>query len=324
MNKVEHYLQAATRANTRRSYQSAIRHFEITWGGFLPATAESVGRYLADHAGQLAINTLRQRLAALGQWHVEQGFPDPTKAPVVRKVLKGIQALHPAQPKQARPLQIDHLQQVIRWLDAGIQNERDDALALRCTRDKALLLLGFWRGFRGDELVRLRVEGIELLPGQGMRCYLSQSKGDRQQQGRSYRVPALATLCPVAAVSDWLALSGLATGALFRKIDRWGRLNGQGLHINSLPSLLRKLFTRAGLASADAFGSHSLRRGFAGWANSNGWAVKTLMEYVGWRDVKSAMRYIDGADPFAGLSVKADALAVLPASSSTQDKNRFG
>jgi hypothetical protein len=35
-----------------------------------------------------------------------QGFADPTKAPVVRKVLKGIRALHPAQEKQAEPLQL--------------------------------------------------------------------------------------------------------------------------------------------------------------------------------------------------------------------------
>lgn len=39
--------------------------------------------------------------------------------------------------------------------------------------------------------------------------------------------------------------------------------------------------------------------GFAQWTNSNGWDVKTLMEYVGWRDVQLAMRYVDGADPFA-------------------------
>lgn len=41
-----------------------------------------------------------------------------------------------------------------------------------------------------------------------------------------------------------------------------------------------------------------MRRGFANWANDNGWDVKSLMEYVGWRDVKSALRYIDGADAF--------------------------
>nr|WP_219332436.1 hypothetical protein [Moraxella osloensis] len=46
MTKLDQYVHAATRDNTRRSYQSAIRHFETEWGGFLPATADGVARYL--------------------------------------------------------------------------------------------------------------------------------------------------------------------------------------------------------------------------------------------------------------------------------------
>lgn len=169
-------------------------------------------------------------------------------------------------------------------------------------------MLGFWRGFRGDELVHLQVENIESVPGQGMRCFLPQSKGDRKLQGRSYKVPALATLCPVTAYHDWISLSELTKGPVFRSIDRWGNINQAGLHINSLLKLMRNLFTRAGLDTPETFSSHSLRRGFAGWANANGWDVKTLMEYVGWKDIKSAMRYIDAADPFAGQHIKNDLL----------------
>jgi len=68
MDKIDQYLQAATRENTRRSYASAVRHFEVEWGGFLPATADSMARYLVDYAEKLSINTLKQRIAALAQW----------------------------------------------------------------------------------------------------------------------------------------------------------------------------------------------------------------------------------------------------------------
>ncbi|CAJ0884947.1 MULTISPECIES: DNA-binding protein [Ralstonia] len=88
MTDVDRYLEAATRDNTRRSYQSAVRHFEVEWGGFLPASADSIARYLAPHAQTLSINTLRQRLAALAQWHLAQGFPDLTRVIHVRKVPK--------------------------------------------------------------------------------------------------------------------------------------------------------------------------------------------------------------------------------------------
>jgi len=304
MNKIDTYLHAATLDNTRRSYQADARHFETDWGGFLPATADVIARYLVDHAESLSINTLRQRLAALAQRHIDQGFLDPTKAPVVRKVFRGIRALHPAREKQARPLQIEQLEHLVRWLDATITMAaaaNDRPAQLRRTRDKALLLLGFWRGFRGDELTRLRVEHVEVAPGEGITCFLSHTKGDRSHKGTRFK--ALASLCPVGAYGAWVALAGLTEGPVFRGIDRWGHLGTEGLHINSLVPLLRSLFANAGIASAMQYSGHSMRRGFAQWATSSGWDIKTLMEYVGWKNVQSALRYVEGADPFAQLRV---------------------
>ena len=56
MSTIDRYINAATRDNTRKAYRSAIRHFEVEWGAaFLPATADSIARYLADQAGQQSI-----------------------------------------------------------------------------------------------------------------------------------------------------------------------------------------------------------------------------------------------------------------------------
>lgn len=183
MSTVDRYLDAATRANTRRSYASAVRHFEVEWGGHLPATADSVAQYLVEYAEQLAINTLKQRLAALAQWHSEHGFVDPTRSPRVRQVLKGIQTLHPAEEKRAEPLQLTQLAQVMTWLQtaAVAAEDRGDRVAqLRHLRDCALVSLGFWRGFRGDELIHLQVEHVRIVPGQGMTCFLPPTNGRRR------------------------------------------------------------------------------------------------------------------------------------------------
>jgi integrase len=302
VNEIDVYVQAATRDNTRRSYQQAVRHFEVEWKGFLPATADSVARYLAHYAPTLSVNTLRQRLSALAQWHIDQGFPDPTKAPIVRKVLRGIQALHPAQEKQARPLQLDQLSRIVSWLDTGIADATLVGNAGKCLkfhRDKALILLGFWRGFRGDELTRVRVEHVDAVAGKGLVCFLPQTKGDRNNNGTTFKAPALTKLCPVEAYLAWIGVAHLVDGPVFRAVDRWGRVSESGLHVNSLVPMMRSLFEAAGIDYANQYSSHSLRRGFANWATSNGWNLKTLMEYVGWTDPKSAMRYIDGIDPFA-------------------------
>ncbi|MEM5452723.1 site-specific integrase [Paraburkholderia guartelaensis] len=299
MSAIDRYVEAATRENTRRSYQSALRHFEVEWGGFLPASADMIARYLADHAETLSINTLRSRLAALAQWHQTQGFPDPTKAPHVRKVLRGIVALHPATEKRAKPMQLAQLEKLTAWLDEQIAREADERERLACIRNRALVLLGFWRGFRSDELSRLRIEHVAVEAGRGMTLYLPRTKGDRGQLGTTFKAPALSRLCPVTAYEAWIAASGLTEGPVFRGIDRWGNIRDEGLHAGSFVPLLRALFQAAGLAAPDSYSSHSLRRGFATWANSNGWDLKMLMQYVGWKDVRSAMRYIDAADPFA-------------------------
>ena len=67
--------------------------------------------------------------------------------------------------------------------------------------------------------------------------------------------------------------------------------------------LLRRIFKEAGLPEA-LYTSHSMRRGFATWASANGWDIKALMGYVGWKDIKSALRYVDSSVSFGGLAVR--------------------
>jgi integrase len=302
MSIVERYIEAGTRENTRRSYASAVRHFETEWGGHLPATADAVARYLAAYAGKLSINTLKSRLAGLARWHADFGFFDPTHAPLVRQTLKGIQAVHAVEEKQAEPLQLSELARVLSSLEAAIvvaENRTFRAKNLCHLRDRALIALGFWRGFRGDELTRLQVEHIRIVLGQGMTLFLPRTKGDRRNEGTTFKVPSLSRCCPVAATQDWLQAASLDRGPLFRKVDRWSRVSETGLHPNSVIRVLRRAFALAGLPTPNAYSGHSLRRGFASWADANGWSVKALMEYVGWKDANSAMRYLEGNDAFA-------------------------
>ena len=256
----------------------------------LPATANALADYLVHFADSLSYSTLKQRSVAIGQWHQDQGFPDPSKTPLVKKVLKGIRELHPVQSKQARPLQLESLQQIINHLEDSI--EQSNSPSLRAYRDRALIVLGFWRGFRSDDLCRLQAENIQVEP-YGMSIFLPRTKGDRQTHGRRYFVPSLERLCPVTAFREWLDISGITQGAVFRGITRWNALKKESLHPNSVIPILRKTFIEANVPEPESYSSHSLRRGFASWAASNNWSTKELMEYVGWKDPKTALRYIE-------------------------------
>lgn len=189
------------------------------------------------------------------------------------------------------------------WLEQEAENaasRQDLEGLLRNRRDIALVMIGFWREFRRDELSRLQVEHTQAQAGVGITFYLPHSKGDRQHRGTTFRTPALKKLCPVQAYVKWISVAGITHGAVFRKLDRWGHLSEDNFNANSLIPLLRRFFNRAGV-SGYMYTSHSLRRGFATWATANGWDIKALMKYVGWKDMKSAMRYINSTDTFGEL-----------------------
>ena len=293
---VEDYVLAADRENTVRSYASAIRNFEEVWKGLLPTTSDTVARYLVEHATSYRLSTLRLHLAALARWHADNGFADPTRSPLVHKVLRGIKAKHASPQRRARPLQLEVLESVCDALSASQCAARDAGRqtdVMRAGRDRALVLLGFWRAFRSDELANMRIEEIEAVRGQGLTCRPGRTKTTDEEEDKAFHCPALSRLCPVDAYLDWIALTGRKSGPVFPALDRWGNLSNEHMTTQSILPLLRRILHAAGVADAKSYSSHSLRRGFAGWASANGWDLKELMEHVGWRDVNSALRYID-------------------------------
>lgn len=74
----------------------------------------------------------------------DAGFSGSDEGPHVRKVLRGIVALHPASEKRAKPVQLAQLEKLTAWLDQQIAREADGRERLACIRNRALVLLGFW------------------------------------------------------------------------------------------------------------------------------------------------------------------------------------
>ena len=185
------------------------------------------------------------------------------------------------------------------WFDSNLESEAcSRAHRLKFVRNKALFLIGFWRAFRSDELTRISIENVTVIPGKGLEIFLPRSKTDRSSLGRRVRVPALQQLCPVSAYLDWVNEAQLRDGPLFQGINRWGHLSENALHPASVISIIKKSCSGAGISDSNDYSSHSLRRGFATWSNTQQWDIKALMEYVGWKDIKTALKYIEADDPF--------------------------
>lgn len=315
------YEKAGKSENTERTYKSHINHYRNDWGGDLPATSDAIIRYISTYAQTLKVNTLRARLSALSKWHKDHTFVDPTAFKNVKDTLKGIAKHHKGMTKQAYPLTLRHLFAICDRLEAEKKQAieafhlaadepensplRRDAQSaiLRTHRDLALILVGFWQAFRSDELSRVTFENVAADRHVGMRIFLSYSKTDKNADGSTFDLPALSAYCPTSAYLDWLQVSGLTTGLVFRSISRWGKVADTGIHRQSIEHILNRVAQDL-FPNEPKFTTHSLRRGFTDWAVREGWDLNTLMTHVGWLSLDSARKYMPVRKDFGALALQ--------------------
>lgn len=280
----ERYLAAATSERTRRTYRSAIRQFE-RWGGKLPTDELTLIRYCLDRAKTLNPRSLDIHITAISRWHYYQGLFDPTKTPRVHKTLEGIRRVHGRPKNKAKALQSEQLRAVI-----GAIDERP--LGPRAARDRALLLTGFFGGFRRSELTALSVSDL-LFETLGAKIVLPRSKTDQTGEGMVRAIPRSAgALCPVTALERWLELSGIESGPVFRPVNRHGGVLGVALSSSAVSEIVKSCCKAAGIADWDAYSGHSLRSGMATSASRAGANFANIKRQGGWRSDHTVWEYI--------------------------------
>jgi hypothetical protein len=90
---------------------------------------------------------------------------------------------------------------------------------------------------------------------------------------------------------DWLEYGALASGPLFRPIDRRGRVIDRSLSGEAVGELLRRRFFEVGL-DATGFTGHSFQAGFVSAAVEQGEALWRVRHQTGHASDQSAYRYI--------------------------------
>ena len=289
------YVNAATSDNTRRSYQSDIEHF-ILMGFKLPATPQSIERYLKKCAADYNPRTLLRRLTSLRQWHRLQNIDDPTKSPVVKKTMQGILRLHGKPKKQALALRLSDLDKITAHLKGS--NKLIDI------RNKALVLVGFFGAFRRSELVSLKWEQVSFV-NDGMVITLPRSKTDQVGQGAPIVIPfGNESRCPVQALLEWRNASKLWDGYIFRRISKTGSLNKNPIGDHYLNRLIRQIIKTAGITNSEFYSAHSLRRGFATEAARLGASLPSIKHHGRWRTTRTVIEYIEAGRKFEDSAVK--------------------
>ncbi|NRP13981.1 Tyrosine recombinase XerD [Aliiroseovarius sp. xm-m-379] len=285
---VEHFIRESLSENTRKAYRSDLAHFS-GWGGELPATADLVARYLADHADMLASSSLARRIATLSKVHEANGWPNPCRSEVVRATMRGIKRVKGTAQDQARPLLREDLFILLDALGDDVRGKRD----------RALLLIGWAGGFRSSELVGLDLADIEEVR-EGLVLHLRRSKTDQTGTGRKIGIPLGRTRhCPVAALSAWLDALRVNDGPIFRPVDRHDNVQPDRLRSDAVSTILRERLARAGINS-EGYSGHSLRAGLATSAIKAGVPTYKVRAQTGHASDLMLSRYVRDAGLFDG------------------------
>jgi integrase len=286
------YAADARSEATRRAYSGDWATFE-GWCGSrglpaLPASPETVALFLAARADAgLKVATITRSLAAISEAHRVAGQPSPRSAREVREVLKGIRRRLGVAQTQKAPILGSSLRTIVAGLGPSLLD----------VRDRALLLVGFNGAFRRSELVALDVADLEFTDD-GLAVTLRRSKTDQAGAGRKVGLPfgSEPGTCPARALKAWLSAAAIETGAVFRSVNRHGRMGGR-LSPGSVARTVKARVAAVGLDPA-GFAGHSLRAGLATSAAKAGKSATAIMKQTGHKSVAMVARYIRDAELF--------------------------
>jgi site-specific recombinase XerD len=285
------YARSAKAPATRRAYRSDLKIFE-SWCETkrlcpLPASSEVVAAFLAfDVKNGTKPTTLTRRLAAIRYAHNLAGHPSPTASEAVKATLRGIKRTFRHRPNRKAPATSDRVAAMVDLTDDG----------LRGLRDRALLLLGFAGAFRRSELIALNVEDFDVCD-HGLLVTIRKSKTDQEGDGATIAIARGSAACPVNALLDWIALSQIANGPIFRPISKKGKVLDRRLSDRAVADLVKVYARSAGLKAAD-YSAHSLRSGFLTSAARRGASILKMMDVSRHKSVETLRSYVRDSELF--------------------------
>lgn len=289
LDRAEADAAQAKSAATARAYRADLADFRgfcaETGLAAFPASPETVAAFLSARAATHSHATLRRRLAAIGAGQAAAGFPWLPGHPIIRDTLRGIARRLPARSRPAGALTTDLIRRLVATCDSGMTG----------ARDRAMLLIGYAGALRRAELVAIERNHISFETF-GLRLLIPTSKTDQEGQGAEIGIPRgmKRDTCPVRAIEEWLRLSECDMGPVFRRIDRWGGLDMQGLHPDAVRRILLHRARMAGITMSgrDRLSPHGLRAGFITEAYQAGARDEDIMQHSRHRSLVAMRRYV--------------------------------
>ena len=290
-------LKASKSRNTIRAYKSDFHDFGLfcAKNGFksLPTNPKTVSLYLSYLSrNDIKISTIKRRLVSVGVVHKLKGHYLDTKHPSIVENLMGIKRRKGIKQKGKKPLLINDLKNIIKVIDQENKHE------IKIARDRTIILLGFGGGFRRHELISLDFEDLDFV-NEGLKINIKKSKTDQFGEGSIKALPYFDDhrYCPVRSIQQWLKISNIKTGPLFRKFHKGMKLSKIRLSDQSVALLVKEYLSKTGVDNTN-YSGHSLRSGFATSAAEAGAEERSIMAMTGHKSTEMVRRYIKEANLF--------------------------
>jgi integrase len=267
-------LNSLTSVSGQRTYDHAIREF-VGWYCSEPRLAlnRSVVLRYRIHLEQrgYAPATINVRLAAVRRLAYEAadaGLLSPELAAGIRRV-KGVRRIGVRLGNWPTP------EQGRRLLDCATPS------TTRELRDHAMVAMLIGCGLRRAELLALSLDSIQQREEHWVIA-------DRVGKGGDVRTVPIPTWVKTA-VDAWTSAAGITNGAVFRAINKAGRVWGDGMSPKVLWDVVRVAAARAGI---DNLAPHDLRRTCARLCHLAGGELDQIQFLLGHVSIQTTERYL--------------------------------
>lgn len=252
-----------------------------------PGPAQDVALELISIGLRVALTcpspaTLDRRIASWQAFHRMRNMPSPFSSPLVQQARQKARRANakPRAPKSPKPVTRDILEKLLATCDD----------THRGVRDRAMLMLAFASGGRRrSEVTSLNVEDIgrdDYREKKVLWVRLLVTKTTKKDQAPKLPLKGRAA----RAVLNWLDVSKIKDGPLFRPISKSDRPLTRRLASDALRSILRHRLRLAGLPE-DFATPHGLRAGFLTQAALDGAPLAAAMQLSLHRSAVQAQKY---------------------------------
>ena len=282
IKKIEGAYAPSTIRAYKSNFETFIKFCDENNTTALPASTEIVATYIKKLSTHLKSSSIKIAIASIAALHNFNSLKNPIQNPDVKIEMRRMYRKLGRYAKQAYGINKHLLDKMLAATDNS----------LRGVRDKAIILVAYDSLFRRSELISLNVENLILDHDDGtIKLRLSKSKTDPLALGRWLHLSDESKL----ALKNWLNLSKIKNGKLFRSISPSGNINNNF----DAPQINRIYKRMAKLAGADDsvrrnISSHSTRVGCAQGLMSSGTSLPIIMNRGRWSKTDTVMRYIEG------------------------------